>query len=203
MLEIGRDPDIELVAAIRRRDAEAFRKWMERNHGWVRAVVYAILGDPDQVDDVCQQVWAAAWWRIGGISDNAKWKPWLYMLARNAAFDAGRKRTRRRRHERVLISSAREEPNQDGSAMAGFVRDEDRKIVLETLESLPPIYREPFVLRHLEGWSYQAIAELLEMPVDTVETRLVRAMRKMRERLLKREEWADLIRRRKNRDACR
>ena len=50
-------------------------------------------------------------------------------------------------------------------------------------ELLPAIYREPFVLRHLEDWSYAEIGEVLGLSVDTVETRLVRARRLLREML--------------------
>jgi RNA polymerase sigma-70 factor (ECF subfamily) len=48
---------------------------------------------------------------------------------------------------------------------------------------MPAIYREPFVLRHLEDWSYRQIAETLDLPVDTVGTRLVRARRMLQETL--------------------
>jgi RNA polymerase sigma-70 factor, ECF subfamily len=45
------------------------------------------------------------------------------------------------------------------------------------------LYREPFVLRHMNGWNYQQIAEAMEMPVDSIETRLVRARRLLRDAL--------------------
>ena len=52
--------------------------------------------------------------------------------------------------------------------------------MLAAIQSLPALYREPFVLRHLSGWSYAEIAEVMGMPVDSVETRLVRARRLLR-----------------------
>jgi RNA polymerase sigma-70 factor (ECF subfamily) len=48
---------------------------------------------------------------------------------------------------------------------------------------LPAIYREPFALRHLEGWTYAEIGTVLDLPLETVETRLVRARRLLREML--------------------
>jgi RNA polymerase sigma-70 factor (ECF subfamily) len=57
------------------------------------------------------------------------------------------------------------------------------EVVLEAIRALPALYREPFVLRHLQGWSYRQIAETMGLPVDTVETRLVRARRLLREAL--------------------
>jgi RNA polymerase sigma-70 factor (ECF subfamily) len=54
---------------------------------------------------------------------------------------------------------------------------------LRAIQALPVLYREPFVLRHLQGWTYKEIAEVMDMRVDSVETRLVRARRFLRERL--------------------
>ena len=78
----------------------------------------------------------------------------------------------------------------DPPAKTGFrtppdelIGEEQRNLVLDAVQSLPALYREPFVLRHLEDWSYREIGELLELPVDTVETRLVRARRLLREML--------------------
>jgi len=65
------------------------------------------------------------------------------------------------------------------SAISG----EQRKLLGAAIRALPALYREPFVMRHLQGWSYAEIGEVLGMPVDTVETRLVRARRQLREAL--------------------
>ena len=58
-----------------------------------------------------------------------------------------------------------------------------RETMLKAIGKLPEIYREPFVLKHLDGWSYAQIAEAMGLPVDTVETRLVRARRLLRQEL--------------------
>ena len=55
--------------------------------------------------------------------------------------------------------------------------------VLGAIRGLPAIYREPFILRHLEDWNYQQIAQTLGVSVEAVETRLVRARRLLREAL--------------------
>jgi RNA polymerase sigma-70 factor (ECF subfamily) len=60
---------------------------------------------------------------------------------------------------------------------------EQQALMLEAIASLPELYREPFVLKHAEGMSYRQIGELLGLPPDTVETRLVRARRLLREKL--------------------
>ena len=59
--------------------------------------------------------------------------------------------------------------------------------MMAVIEKLPVLYREPFVLRHLNGWSYREIADVLDMPVDSVETRLVRARRMLRNSLSRKQ----------------
>ncbi|MCG3132316.1 MAG: ECF RNA polymerase sigma-E factor [Phycisphaerae bacterium] len=171
-----------LVEAVRARDPSAFSEWVQRNSRWVRGVVYAVLGDKDRVDDVVQQVWMAVWQRIETLNDPQRWKTWLYSIARHAALDAGRDTTRRRRGQAGGIVDEPPDPREVDPGRK-LERRERHERVLQAIEALPPLYREPFVLRHLEGWSYRQIADVMDMPVDSVETRLVRAMRMMRQAL--------------------
>ena len=74
-------------------------------------------------------------------------------------------------------------PASDPPADTTLARDEQHRQLLDVIAGLPAMYREPFTLRHLEDWSYAEIGALLNLPVDTVETRLVRARRMLREKL--------------------
>ncbi len=170
------------IEAIQRGDHAAFRE-LVRDHGrWVRGVIFGVLGNSDRVDDVCQQVFTALWTRIGELRDVERWRPWVYRLARNAAVDAGRSVAR----QRALQGKLAEQPLVAETASLPDKRLLDREVhetVLAAIGGLPELYREPFVLRHLEGWSYARIGETMNLPVDTVETRLVRARRLLRETL--------------------
>lgn len=176
------DPEVTVMAALQRGDAEAFRELLRRQDRWVRGVVYAILGEPERVDDVTQQVWTTVWEQARELRDVRLWKPWLYRLARNAALDAGRESTRRKALNERLFRRAKDEPSV-APPDEHLAASEDERQMLSAIRALPAMYREPFVLRHLEGWNYRQIAELLELPIDTVETRLVRARRMLREAL--------------------
>ncbi|UCE60847.1 MAG: RNA polymerase sigma factor [Phycisphaerales bacterium] len=175
------DPEEPVIEAIRGGDRYAFGELLRRHGHWVRGVVFGVLGDADRVDDVAQQVWTSVWERASGLRDVRRWRPWLYRLARNAAVDAGRETTRRRAQAHELAASAVEKSI--GSPESGLVSSELHREVLGAIEALPALYREPFVLRHLKGWSYKEIAEVMDMPVDSVETRLVRARRFLRDSL--------------------
>ncbi len=175
------DPELAAVEAIRNGDRAAFEAFVGRNARWVRGVLFGVLGDRDRVDDVGQQVWQSVWTQASKLRDVAQWRSWLYRLARNAAVDAGREHTRRKR----LGEAASDLPATpaDPSPATRAIGREQHEVVLRALAGLPALYRQPFVLRHLEGWSYGQIAEVMEMPAATVETRLVRARQLLREAL--------------------
>ena len=176
------DAEEPVIEAIRSGDRYAFEEFLRRRNRWVRGVIFGVLGNQECVDDVSQQVWTALWQRIGELRDSRRWRPWLYRLARNAAIDAGREITRRRNVVRPLAGDLQEHtssPEPDASV----ARDEQHREVLAAIQALPAIYREPFVLRHVNGWTYQEIGEVMGLPIDSVETRLVRARRSLRESL--------------------
>lgn len=154
---------------------------VRQHERWLRGVVYAVLGRLDLVDDVMQDVWIRAYQQADRIRDPQCVRSWLYRVARNAAIDA-----RRRLRRRPILPLEGIEPPvaaAQGTPADGAIRSELRQRLLRAVEALPAHYREPFVLRHLEGWSYARIGALLGLGVETVETRLVRARRLLREML--------------------
>jgi RNA polymerase sigma-70 factor (ECF subfamily) len=174
------DPEQALIHAIRDGDHPAFEELVRRNSRWVRGVIFGVLGNRDRIDDVAQQVWLTVWSRIRELRSPERWRPWLYRLARNAALDVGRAVSRDRSVAQPTPDYAEPAASPPPEQLIG---EERKALMLDAIRALPAHYREPFVLRHLEGWGYREIGESLELPVDTVETRLVRARRMLRETL--------------------
>lgn len=173
------DGDLELIAAAQQGERSALDAFVRRHQGWVRSVVYATVGNPSIVDDIVQHVWTNVWEKIGTLVDPTRWRGWLYRMAKNAAIDAGLKRAREREH-RVDFSTIRCPESRSGDPAKALMDAEQHQQVLSAIRQLSEIYREPFILRHLNGWSYAEIGEAMSLPVDTVETRLVRARRLLR-----------------------
>lgn len=154
-----------------------------REHdGWVRSVIYGVVGRPDLVDDIAQQVWVQVWERLGSLQDPDRLRSWLYSVARNAAIDAGQAHKRRRGAALDAVADGLNDWRVSTPARSA-AGDETHELLLRAVQALPVIYREPFVLRHLEDWTYSEIGALLGLPIETVETRLVRARRLLREML--------------------
>jgi RNA polymerase sigma-70 factor (ECF subfamily) len=167
--------DVLLIQALQNGNQEVLDELVIRHDRWVRGVVFAVLGDASQVDDVAQRVWMAVWRRIGSLDDPRRWRYWLYRLARNAAIDAGRRRQRQRGLWRRLVEQASPSAADHRNPLNQAMLSEEHGRAMQAIGTMPAIYREPFVLRHLEDWTYRQIAEVLNLPIDTVGTRLVRA----------------------------
>lgn len=178
----AKDEDQDLIAAAQRGERGAIDALVRRNDRWVRNAVYAVVGNAQLIDDVVQTVWTRAWQQIGTLVDPSRWRGWLYALARNAAIDAGQKIARQRIRQAPYVKDQYQAPEESDPSRS-LARAEQHRRALSAIHGLPAIYREPFVLRHLEDWSYARIAEALELPIDTVETRLVRARRLLRSAL--------------------
>ena len=177
------DTDRLLFEALIEGDSYAMSELVQRHERWVRSVVYGVLGRSEELDDVVQQVWLNVWRRADSLQSPQYWKTWLYRLARNTAIDAGRKVTRRRGLWKRFTEDRTHETEHDRPIESDLVLEEKHKAVLEAIDNPPAIYREPFIMRHMEDWSYKQISEAMSLPINTVEIRLVRARRKLREML--------------------
>lgn len=171
-----------LVTEAQSGSRNAAEKLVREHDGWVRGVIYGVTGRPELVDDIAQQVWAQVWERLPSLKAPERLRSWLYAVARNAAIDYGQ--AQRRRSSAGLEGVAEGLSDERISAPPRVASSSElQSLMMRAVEALPALYREPFVLRHLEDWSYQEIGSMLGLPLETVETRLVRARRLLREML--------------------
>ncbi len=177
------DTDPVLFEAVGKGDARALGELVVRHDRWVRGVVYSVVKHVDQVDDITQEIWLSVWQRAGLIDDRTKWQSWLSRLARNVAIDTVRRRKNWLRCVERFKAAACAGRRRSPTPLAYLAAREKHQDILEKIEELPEIYRQVFILRHLEDWSYGRIAEVLSLPVATVETRLVRARKLLRQRI--------------------
>jgi RNA polymerase sigma-70 factor (ECF subfamily) len=168
-------------------DPEAVRALWESSRRWVAAVALAHMprsarsGDPD-LEDLLQEIALRMVRTIHTVRDPALVKPWLRTIAVNVARTAGRRRVPRVRLIREESPSAPMDQIVEPTAPASGVLEEGRR-VMAAAQRLPAEYREPLFLRCVRGMSYRQIADAMGVPVTTVETRLARARRMVREEL--------------------
>ncbi len=163
-----------------------------RERRWVAALLLAHMPSGVDLEDLLQEVALALVRHAGTLRDPAKLRPWLRTIALNVARGAGRKeRVRRRVHVPLADGAA------DSAADPAQERAREREAAraaatraIRLVERLPPEYREPLLLRCVRGLSQRRIAELMSVTETTVETRLARARRRLREALSRDPEGA-------------
>ena len=173
----------QLVAEAQQGDRGAADRLIREHEAWVRSAIYAVTGRADQIDDIAQQVWVRAWQSLDSLEDPRRLRAWLYTIARNTAIDMGLSQQRRQSTAGRLNEQSSTSDGHVPSPVVVAAGREAQETLLRAVRALPALYREPFVLRHLEDWSYARIGEVLGISTETVETRLTRARRMLRETL--------------------
>lgn len=152
-------------------DSAAFRQLVEATSERLYRLAFHLMRDPDEAEDVVQETYIRAWQRRGDLRDPMAVVSWLSRIARNAARD--RLRWWRRRPERARVDG--DPPAAGPGADAALVEAERAAEVRRALDVLSEKHRVILLLREVEDMSYEQIAELLGLPLGTVESRLHRA----------------------------
>lgn len=166
------------VARLQARDESALAEVIAAYGERITAVVAGVLRDRSAVDDVVQATFTKAWFRIASFKGDASLYTWLYRVAVNAAKDYVKARSRRPLTPLDDTIAARI-PADAPPTLEGLERRELRLRVRAAVASLPERYRTVLALRELEGLTYQQIAEVLDLSLGTVESRLFRARRRL------------------------
>jgi RNA polymerase sigma-70 factor, ECF subfamily len=172
--------DRELVRLSQNGIEAAFEELVRRHQQRVFALVAGILHRPDEVEDLAQQVFLKAYLGIKRFDQRAAFSTWLYKIAVNECWDYLRKRKVR---PLVYEADLSEEQVSRLDGIASFhrppegpnARAEMREIIDRMLGALPEQDRQLLVLKEIEGFSVQELAEILNLNVNTVKVRLFRA----------------------------
>jgi len=174
------EEDRELVRLSQGGNEAAFEDLVRRHQQRVFALVNGILRRPDDVEDVAQQVFLKAYLGIRRFDQRAAFSTWLYKIAVNECWDYLRKKK-----VRPLVYEA-DLSEEQVSRLDGIVsadrppegpndRAEARELLERMLDTLPDQDRQLLLLKEVEGFSVQELAEILKLNVNTVKVRLFRA----------------------------
>ena len=138
-----------------------------------------MTGRPDEAEDIVQLTFVRGYRSLASCRDPDRVGGWLFRIAANLCKDQVKGRRRRERPLDEVSELQVDEP----SPHAAAERDEIRRRIDGALEHLPVEQREAFVLKHVEGWSYQEMSERLEVSVPALKMRVHRAREEL-QRLL-------------------
>jgi RNA polymerase sigma-70 factor (ECF subfamily) len=183
--------DEELLALFRQGTAEAFGALVRRYEGELYGYLRRYLGDRELADDVFQNTFLQLYTKLHQYETGRPVKPWLYAIATNQAIDALR---RQGRHQTVRLQVDAEDSGdgdmphlltlmecRDPGPVEQLQGDERKQMIRASVEKLPAFLKQVLILAYYQGLKYKDIADIMNIPVGTVKSRLHTALCKLQE----------------------
>lgn len=182
----------EFIEKLKAGDAAAFDTLVTRYASDVHALLIRLTESAEEAGDLTQETFLSALKAIKKFRGEADLKTWLFRIAINQSRNRHRWWQRRRRHQTIsldepygqsetplseTVSSSFADPEQE------TLRREREKMLIKALNDLPDIFREAIVLCDVEGFSYEEIANALEINIGTVKSRISRGREELRKKL--------------------
>jgi RNA polymerase sigma-70 factor (ECF subfamily) len=165
-----------LVRAAQRGDREAFGALVSRHAPSILSLTTRMLGAVAEAEDVAQDTFVAAWESLTRFQSDSKFSTWLYRIAVNKCTDVLRAR---RPHvsldEPPDAEGLRWEPADEETPLTELEQAELAWELDRSIQALPHLYRESFVLRHIEGLGYDEMSAILGVHRDTLKMRVYKA----------------------------
>jgi RNA polymerase sigma-70 factor, ECF subfamily len=183
--------DHRLIADCLQGRSEAFGELVRRYQDRLFNTAYRMVGNAEDAQDVVQEAFLNAYQSLGSFKGDSLFFTWLYRIAVNTAISLKRKR-------RIAIS-INSGPDQAGVAEPldpsevsqpghALEQAEEERRIQQALGRLSPEHRAVLILKDIEGQKYETMAEVLQVPIGTIRSRLHRARMELRELLSKDEE---------------
>lgn len=169
-------------------DREKYAQLVYRYERELFSYLRRYLGNAEMAEDVFQAAFLAVHLKCDTFEEGRRFRPWLYTIATNAAIDA---RRRNKRHRTVSLDTPREQDHEDVGRLVNLLESTDPDpansalsaerghLVRETLDSLPESMTAVIHLVYYQGMKYREAAEVLNIPVGTVKSRLNSAIGKL------------------------
>ncbi len=178
--------DVRLMQLVSGGDTGAFEELIEKHQSLVAGTVARMLGSNSDVEDIAQQVFIRVWKSARRYVPRAKFTTWLLKITRNLVFNELR---RSKRHALVPLQTdpgGEEFPLKDEKNPppdTSLLETELQQAIEDAIMQLPESQRMALILRRYEQFSYEEIAEVLDLSVPAVKSVLFRARTELRSRL--------------------
>jgi RNA polymerase sigma-70 factor, ECF subfamily len=180
--ELGDMTDSQVVQSFLDGEQRAFGELVRRYDSRLLNFVYRTVGDRERAQDLVQETFVRVYRHLHRFDQSKKFSTWIYTIAGNLAKNELRNRSR---NPLVLFQTIKKNWDADHRPLEGedettmpddlFRKRHLREKVEEAVQQLPEHHRLVFVLREIEGRSYEEIAEITETNLGTVKSRLNRA----------------------------
>jgi RNA polymerase sigma-70 factor (ECF subfamily) len=175
------DEDCRLIEQTLNGHRNAFGELVARYQDRLYTMLVHLVGCPEEARDVCQEAFTQAFVKLDSFHQASAFYTWLYRIAFNTAIS----RTRRKRPQASvdeIREAAHYEPPDPGPSPEERLQSEEHvKQVQAALATLSEDHRSILVLKEMDGLRYEEIAEMLDIPIGTVRSRLFRARSQLKE----------------------
>ena len=185
--------DHRLISSLQAGDESAYEQLIERFQSAVYNLAYRLLNDQADASDVAQEVFLKIFRNVGSFRGDSSLRTWVYRIAVNESHNRRRWLFRHRRGETAIEetfedSETRTRPLMDsGETPFDFTMNREARVLLEeALATVNPVFRTALVLREIEDMSYEEIADILQVSIGTVKSRIVRGREALRRNLASR-----------------
>jgi RNA polymerase sigma-70 factor (ECF subfamily) len=187
------EPSPQLLARCRQGDTKAYSELVAQVQPYVYNLAYRLLGNVDEAQDLAQDALVRAWQTLASFRGEARFTTWLYRLVVNLGLNRRAHLRREMAHvsmdtlPQAEVSAAEPEP------AAKHTLDEQKAFIWAQVEKLPAHYRVVLTLYYQQERSYNEIASILSLPLNTVKTHLARARHILATRLADLREGPDAV----------
>ena len=187
------DEDKDAVNRCLQGSREAFGILVEKYYRKIYNLAYRFVGDPEEANDLAQEIFTAAYQNLKKFRGDAKFSTWLFQIASNR----GKNRFKYLKRRGFFANRGRSNLDEDRESLQREIPDfstnpeellagkQIQQIVQRAIDELEPDHKEIVVLRDIEGFSYDEIARILDLPEGTTKSRLHRARMVVKEKLKK------------------
>lgn len=167
--------DADLVRECLAGNQRAFETLVRKYEKPVYNVTLRILKDPDDAMDIAQNVFVKAYEKLGSFDEKREFFSWIYRIAINESINASKRARRQDEYESGVTASlpARQADEREAEMLSEEIES--------AIEVLTVDYRMVIVLRHYHDFSYQEMAEILDIPEKTVKSRLFTARQQLKD----------------------
>ncbi|MEX2172461.1 MAG: sigma-70 family RNA polymerase sigma factor [Pirellulales bacterium] len=183
MADDSRAIDARVIDAVLAGDRAAYGRLVQKYQDRLFAALVRVTGCAEEAEDVAQEAFVQALLKLDTFQQSAAFYTWLYRIAFNLSATRARRKRPRTSLDELRGGGGPEPASRDGAPEEPLMVKESAKQVHVALGELPEDYRQVIVLRELEGCDYDQIAEILQIPLGTVRSRLFRAREQLRELL--------------------
>ncbi len=165
--------DAQLVARSVKQDHEAFGQLIDRHASAIVNLAYRMVGNRAEAEDLAQEAFLAAFKALATFRADSKFSTWLYRIASNKCKDWLRAKRPGMGQQDVDIDEVLDIHVAEEQTPERLLSQQQVALELEqAIQRLPPLYREAFVLKHVEGLSYEQMEEILGVNGDTLKMRV-------------------------------